>query len=218
MSIIAEKGKKSLLNNAKYQFRKAGYSISDKDLCSSSFDFIAKKPNLSPVSNPVKLIIRVLAELDYFKKNTAIDLKLISKLMNANPLLIAHTATGKEIEDATLYRRHNVPAISLKTLQLFLQKKSPENPFKLERFAYRGGIHVYLSLSRFIELKEQSGVNLTELADNIGVSRQSLYNYAKGISSPKIENYQRMEKVMGDNLKESVDIFKDQEKVFTGTT
>ena len=215
MSIIAEKGKENLLNDAKHQFRKAGYSISDENLISSSFDFIAKKENSPPLSNPVRLIIRVLAELDYFKKNTSIGLQFISKLIHGNPLLIAQSATGKEIEDATLYRRHNVPAISLKTLQLLLQNESSKYPFQLERFAYRGGIHVHLSLSRFTRLKAQSGINLTELADNIGISRQSLYNYEKGISCPKIENYRRMEKVMGDNLKESVDIFKDNEKLST---
>jgi predicted transcriptional regulator len=212
LSAIEETGKEEILSSAKYQFRKAGYSISDDKLNSSSFDFIAKKQKYPLLSDPVKLIIRVLADLDYFKKSTSIDLQLISKLVQGNPLLIAHSATGKKIEEATLYRRYNVPAISLRTLQLFLQRELSKKPFKLAKFAYRGGIHVNISLSRFTRQKEQSSINLTELADKIGVSRQSLYNYEKGISSPKIDTFQKIKKIMGPNLKESIDIFRDQDK------
>ncbi len=215
MSVNAEIGKEKILKSAKYQFRQAGYSISDEKLKPSSFDFIAKKNYLSPSSNPIKLIIRVLAELDYFKKNTSLELQFFSKLIQGNPLLIAHSATGKEIEDATLYRRHNVPAISLRTLQLFLRSELPKYHFRLEKFAYRGGIHIRLSPSQFTRRKNKMGRNLTKLADEIGISRQSLYNYEKGISSPKIDNYQKIEKVMGTDLKESIDIFQDQNKPFT---
>ena len=208
MALKTNYPKDDLLHHAKNEFLDAGYSLSDDKISSSSFDFIAKKTNNSSPESPIKIITRVLAELDLFKKQASIELQLIANLIRGKPLLIAQFATGKKVKNATLYRRHNVPAISLQTLQLFLKEFSlASNTFNITRYAQRGGIYVNLSKERFIERRKRLELDIQNLADKIGISRQSLYKYERGLSSPKVDSYQRIKKIMGDNLDHPLDLF-----------
>jgi len=213
MALKANSQKDELLHNAKNEFLGAGYSLSDEKISSSSFDFIAKKPGNSFPERPIKIITRVLAELDLFKKQASIELQLIAKLIKGKPLLIAQFATGKKVEKATLYRRHNVPAISLQTLQMFLKEFSlSSNTFSITKYAQRGGIYVNLSKERFIERRKRLELDIQNLAGKIGISRQSLYKYEKGLCSPKVDSYQRISKIMGDNLDHPLDFFTETSK------
>jgi putative transcriptional regulator len=208
MALKTNYQKGELIHQVKNEFLDAGYSLSDEKISSSSFDFIAKKPGGSFPERPIKIITRVLAELDLFKKQASIELQLIANLIRGKPLLIAQFATGKKVEKATLYRRHNVPAISLQTLQMFLKEFSlSSNTFSITKYAQRGGIHVNLSKERFIERRKGLELDIQNLADKIGISRQSLYKYEKGLSSPKVDSYQRIRKIMGDNLDHPLDFF-----------
>jgi putative transcriptional regulator len=208
MALKTNNPKDDLLHYAKSEFLDAGYSLSDEKISSSSFDFIAKKANKNSPERPTKIITRVLAELDLFKKQASIELQLIANLIRGKPLLIAQFATGKKVKNATLYRRHNVPAISLQTLQLFLKEfSSVSNTFNITRYAQRGGIYVNLSKERFIERRKDLELDIQNLADKLGISRQSLYKYERGLSSPKVDSYQRIKQIMGDNLDHPLDLF-----------
>ena len=212
MSAKANTHRNELLNGAKREFRNAGYILSDNNVNSSSFDFIAKKSESQTPFDTKKMIIRVLAELDLFKIHTSQDLRLIAKLIQGNPLLIAKFATGKRIKPSTLYTRHDVPAISLQTLKTFLNDEMSGNGPKITKITRRGGIFVNLSTSRFIERRKQLGLDISILAEKLGISRQSLYKYEKGDSKPKLESYERIIEIMGLDLDHPVDIFKKTDK------
>ncbi len=212
MSVKANTHKNELLNSAKREFRNAGYTLSDNSINSSSFDFIAKKNENQTPFETKKMIIRVLAELDLFKIHTSQDLRLIAKLIQGNPLLIAKFATGKRIKPSTLYTRHEVPAISLQTLRTVLHDEVSGKGPKITKITRRGGIFVNLSTSRFIERRKQLGLDISLLADRLGISRQSLYKYEKGDSKPKLESYARIIEIMGLDLDHPVDIFKKTDK------
>jgi putative transcriptional regulator len=213
MAVTIDSAKERLLKSAKNEFRDAGYSLSDNDLNSSSFDFIAKKNPSYIHEKPIKIIIRVLSELDLFKKHSSTELQLITHLIQGKPLLIAKFANGKKISYATLYRRHNVPAVSLQTLRMFLKKRVPKNTFTVTKFAYRGGIYVSLSSDRFLERRSQLKQNISFLAEKIGVSRQTLYRYEKGTSFPKEGSYTKLTNIMGDDLDQPIDIFEESNQL-----
>ncbi len=213
MSVKTDTNRNELLVSAKREFQNAGYTLSDNEISSSSFDFIAKKR--SEYTTPFitkKMIIRVLAELDLFKIHTSQDLRLIAKLIQGNPLLIAKFATGKRIEPSTLYTRHEVPAISLQTLKAFLQEETSQARPKITKIMRRGGVFVNLSTSRLIERRKQLGFGISHLAEQLGISRQSLYKYEKGDSKPKLDSYSRLIEIMGVNLEDPVNIFEKTEE------
>lgn len=212
MSVKVNPHKNELLNGAKREFRNAGYILSDNKINSSSFDFIAKKSEHYKPHETKKMIIRVLAELDLFKAHTSQDLRLIAKLIQGNPLLIAKFATGKHIEPSTLYTRHDVPAMSLQTLKSFLQDERSKTEPKITQITRRGGIFVNLSTSRLTERRKQLGLDISQLAKKLGISRQSLHKYERGESKPKLDSYSRLIEIMGVDLDQPVEIFKKTEK------
>ena len=211
MSIQEIMTKEKLVTQTKNEFQKAGYSLWNENFQSSAFDFIAKKNDLiNEKSNPKKIITKVVVDLDFFKKQNSIDLQLISKLISGFPLLISHSATQKHIKKGTLYRRHNVSAISLKTLQMFLQYEKGLESAKISKFTHRGGVYVNLSKEEFKTRRRQLQLDMTVLAKKVGISRQSLYKYEKGESFPKTKYFKILCEILGNNLDVAIDILENQ--------
>ncbi len=204
-----------LITHSKGEFQQAGFSVSDENIKSNAFDFIAKKSDLTNriSSNEAeqKIIIKTLVDLDLFRKHTSIELQLISKLISGFPILIAAMSNGKTINDATLYRRHDVSAISLNTLRMFLQATTSSigNP-KITKFAQRGGIYVNISNDRLKERRHQLRFDMNILAKKVGISRNALYKYEKGECSPKLSNFRKLTKILGTNLAVPLDILESQ--------
>ncbi|MFX1505581.1 MAG: helix-turn-helix domain-containing protein [Promethearchaeota archaeon] len=213
MSVQETMTKDKLITQTKNEFHKAGYSLWNVNFQSSAFDFIARKDDLvSEKSNQQKIITKVVVDLDFFKKQNSIDLQLISKLISGFPLLISHSATQKHIKKGTLYRRHNISAISLKTLQMFLQYEKGLESAKISKFTHRGGIYVNLSKEEFKTRRRQLQLDMTILAKKVGISRQSLYKYEKGESFPKTKYFKILCKILGNNLDVPIDILENQFK------
>jgi len=205
--------KEKLVTQTKNEFKKAGYSLWNENFQSSAFDFIAQKTDLMSMRpNPKKIVTKVVVDLDFFKRQTSIDLQLISKLISGFPLLISHSATQKHIKKGTLYRRHNISAISLKTLRMFLQYEKGLESAKISKFTHRGGIYVNLSKEKFKERRSQLQLEMTILAKKVGISRQSLYKYEKGESFPKIKYFKLLCEILGNNLDVPIDILENQFK------
>jgi predicted transcriptional regulator len=210
MSLQETVTKEVLTDDAKIEFQQAGYALSDATIGSSAFDFIAKKNNRL-VSK--KIVTKVFVDLDMFKKQASIELQLISKLISGFPLVVAHAAAGRSMEDATLYRRHDVSAISLPTLHKYLQYEKGVKVAKISKYAHRGGIYVNISKERLKEKRKQLKLSLAILSQQIGLSRLSLYRYEKGQTSPKLANYYMLINALGgDDIDAPLDILETEYK------
>ncbi len=209
-TIIREK----LVSQTKAEFQRAGYSLWGEVPKSNVFDFIAKKTYTRKINfNQQRIITKVVVDLDFFKKETSIELQLISKLISGFPLLIGHYADRKYIEEETLYRRHDISAISLNTLKRYLQFERGTKSAKITKFTRRGGIYVNLSKEKFKEQRKLKKFDMTHLAERVGISRHSLYKYEKGESFPKAENYISLcTELDNDDLDDPLDIYETQFK------
>jgi len=210
MSLQETITKEELRDDAKIKFQQAGYALSDATTGSSAFDFIAKKNNrlLSK-----KIVTKVIVDLDLFKKQTSIELQLISNLISGFPLLVSHAAAGKSMDDATLYRRHDVSAISLRTLHEYLEYEKGMKVPSISKFAHRGGIYVNISKERLKERRKKLKLSLSILSQQVGLSRLSLYRYEKGETSPKLRNYRMLiDALGGEDLDTPLDILETEFK------
>ncbi|MFX0185982.1 MAG: hypothetical protein ACFE95_23090 [Candidatus Hodarchaeota archaeon] len=219
MSLQEPLTKDQLINHSRHEFKRAGYSLSDENIKSSVFDFIAKKNDFASTRfNSQKIIAKVLVDLDLFKKQASIELQLISKLISGFPLLVAHSAAGKNMDEATLYRRHDVSAVSLETLRMFFQYERGLKEAKISKFSHRGGIYVNLSKERFKERRKRLQMEMTILAKKVGRSRHSLYKYEKGESFPKISTYNNLISILGNDLDVPLDILETKFKILSEKT
>ncbi len=209
MSVHPTLTKNMLLNQSKHAFAGAGYTLWDDYLNSASFDFIAKKEDsLSATSQHI--VTKIVLDLDLFKKQTSVELQLISRLISGSPLLIGYSADGKHLDEATLYRRHDVSAISLPTLHMLLKREEGEYSTKISKFSHRGGIAVNISKELLKTRRKRLQLNQKILAEKIGVSRHSLYKYEKGESFPNLETYQNLKKILGKDLDVSLNILQTE--------
>ncbi|MFX0086365.1 MAG: helix-turn-helix domain-containing protein [Candidatus Hodarchaeota archaeon] len=209
-TVIREK----LVSQSKAEFQRAGYSLWSEVPKSNVFDFIAKKTDTRQINfNQQRIITKVVVDLDFFKKQTSIELQLISKLISGFPLLIALYADRKNIEEETLYRRHDISAVSLNTLKKYLQFEGGKKSAKISKFTSRGGVYVNLSKEKFKLQRKIKKFDMTHLAERVGISRHSLYKYEKGESFPKVDNYISLCKELdNDDLDVPLDIYETQFK------
>ncbi|MHA2306961.1 MAG: hypothetical protein ACXACU_16400 [Candidatus Hodarchaeales archaeon] len=211
MSISEPITKEELVFQTKAEFKSAGYSLWRETPKSNIFDFIAKKTEiLNNQLNDKRIITKIVVDLDLFKKQTSIELQLISKLVSGFPLLVAHSADGKNIEEETLYRRHQISAVTLKTLKKFFQFESGKSSAGITKFTHRGGVYVNLSKDKFKEQRLLRSLDMTLFAKKAKISRHSLYKYEKGESFPKTKNFEILCRILGDNLDVPLDIFETQ--------
>ena len=87
-------------------------------------------------------MIKISLDLDFFKKRHSSNLKLLSHLISANPLIIAYYGNQQILQNDTIYNRHDIPAISIKSLKNILTGKIP-----IVKFTHRGGVFVRISPS-----------------------------------------------------------------------
>jgi len=210
MSVHPIPNRNMLLNRSKHAFFGAGYTLWDDYCNSTSFDFIAKKDNVS--SSSQHIITKIVVDLDLFRKQTSIELQLISSLISGSPLVIGHSAAGKHLDEATLYRRHNVSAVSIPTLLMLLKYEKGEHSSKISKFSHPGGIAVNISKEILKARRKYLQMNQKLLAEKIGVSRHSLYKYEKGESFPNPDTYQNLKRIIGDDLDVSLNILETESR------
>ena len=200
--------KNLLIDRSKEEFLKAGYSLWEESGKSQAFDFIAvEDSNYDNALPSNKIITKNLVDLDCLKKQVSIQLLLISKLISGVPLLIGLYSSGKEIANLTLYRRHNISAISLDTLRRLLQPEGSLQLTKISKFAHRGGIFVNLSQDLFKDRRERLQLEMSIISKLTGISRHALYRYEKGESLPKLESFILLSEVLGEDLDVPIEIF-----------
>ncbi|WP_455143642.1 helix-turn-helix domain-containing protein [Candidatus Hodarchaeum mangrovi] len=211
--------KNLLIDLSKVEFLKAGYSLWEDSGKSQAFDYIAvEDSNLDVSQTPNKIITKNIVDFDFFKKHVSIQLLLISKLISGVPLLIGLYSSGKEISDLTLYRRHNISAISLETLRKLLHSERGSKFLKISKFAHRGGIFVNLSHDLFKERRERLKLEMSIISNLTGISRHALYRYEKGESFPKIESFILLSEILGEDLDVPIEIFEVKTENITQET
>ncbi|MHA1974977.1 MAG: helix-turn-helix domain-containing protein [Candidatus Hodarchaeales archaeon] len=212
MSALQPLTKDELATLSKEAFLNADYSLWNDDQQSQAFDFIALKRKDGCPEDPIKIVTKVVIDLDFFKKQVSLQLQLISRLISGFPLLISQKSSGKDINDLTLYRRHDVPAITIETLKRFLHEEPNLDHPKISRFAHRGGIYVNISKRKLRQRREELDLEIKVISHKTGISRFALYRYEKGDCCPKLENFRLLTKVLGKDLDLPIDMFKSNFK------
>ncbi len=158
----------------------------------TGFDIIAKRESL-------RLIIKVLQNIDTLRNSSALELIRISKLTYAAPLVVGRKAGGGPLEHGVIYFRHRVPILSPETFQDYLEGEMPfisSGP---------GGFYASIDGKRLHQRREELGYSIGYLSNKIGTSRRSISLYESG-SAVTIDVYLKLEEVLGEDLGKSIDL------------
>ncbi len=141
----------------------SGFSISDCSGTRSCFDVLAKKKEI--------LLIKVLGNIEAFSRINAIELTNLAYLLNATPLAIGERMKSTGLLGGVVYSRYDVHVINSETLRDILRDRMPFI------HSVRGNYCVRIDSKLIGRLRRGLGLTQKEIADEIGVSKQSIHRY-----------------------------------------
>ncbi|KYC45990.1 MAG: hypothetical protein APG12_00445 [Candidatus Methanofastidiosum methylothiophilum] len=191
--------KQELLNSIVETLKKGGFEVAlSRVQC--SFDIVARR-------NLIVLIIKALANLDTFSEEHAWDLKILSKALKATPLVVGAKTKLGSIENSTVYSRHGVNCISVTTLEdLFIEGNPPLI------YADRGGFFVEVDGSLIREEREKRGMSIGHLAELLGVSKSSVYEFENVEKRISIDSVIKIEKELDIGITKPIYLIKVDDK------
>ena len=144
----------------------------------------------------------VIAEDDLNKVNRkrAGSTTMLAKGIGGKALIVAERAGNEGLLDEVVYEKYGLPAVNLETFvqmlkgrKVFIRKKKSVyvvsiNPYKLRK------------------LREENRISLGALADYLGVSRKSVYEYERGRSKVSVDVAVKLAELFGDEILEPVDL------------
>ncbi|MCD6483213.1 MAG: helix-turn-helix domain-containing protein, partial [Candidatus Aenigmarchaeota archaeon] len=161
---------------------------------SYSFDIFASKGNKS-------FVIKVYLNVDSLEKQIADDLIKISKVFDAVPIVISFGDSRITFSDNMIYFRFGIVVVTPSTFISIIKGN-----LSFDSYVYKGRRLCYIDTNKLKELRISKGYSLTTLADAIGISKKCLYEIEKGINKPSLRTVIKIEKILGDNIRKTVDI------------
>lgn len=176
-----------------------GFKVSDPGLNGLvSFDMIAKRENEI-------FIIKILHNVDTFRKSNATELVHFSGAVDAMAIVIGKKASNGDLEDGIVYFRHRIPILTVPT---FLDYVDGVRPFV---YSGPGGFYVSIDGDKLHERRESMGYSIGYVSGKVGISRRSISLYESG-SGATIDVFLKLEKLFGTDITSDLDLMDELRK------
>ena len=190
-------GRVEILDDAESLFLEAGFHLSHR-CCArpSCFDFVARKEKQLT-------FVKAQPNIGNVYEKDAYGLSTMAKLFAGTSLFVSEKTRNKPLEDDTIYSRYDVGAVTLKTLEDALLKKT-----KPLIEAGPGGYYVELKGDAIRKRRLQKGLSIGKMAEIMGVSRRTLYGYERGMAKASVPTAFKLEWTLGIPVVKPIEIFK----------
>jgi len=176
--------------------RRAGFKTARIRIRGGCFDLVGS-------GNVTLFFIKTSFNVDTVTEEQAMDLKVISSLFHASPLIVGVRSRGGELEVGVVYERFGIYTLKPETLEEILIGGEPPLVF-----AERGGLYVKINGKHVRRLRERLGYSVNEFARLLGVSRKSVLNYERGERAVSLEIALQMEEIFNEPIAEPIDILR----------
>lgn len=194
------------VNTVEKVLKEAGFSVSQR-CCSrpSCFDFAARK-------NKNLVFIKVQPDIGNISSHDSLELKVISECVSATSIFISEKTREKALEDDTVYSRYNVFALTLKTFENIVLRKT----YPLIQ-AGPGGYYVEIDGEAIKRRRQELGLSIGAIAEMMGMSRRTLYGYEQGMAKASVSAAYNLICILGIPVAKPINVFgrqKNQRKHF----
>ena len=152
------------------------------------------------------LLLKVFTNIDSLREAQARDLKALAGSLSATPIVIGEKSKAYELNTGLVYDRYGVNVVSMETFTQLLRGYLPKKRF------YKGRVLAE------IDAKKLESVSPTELAKELGVTREAIYSYRHG-TRVEFEKALEMERILNEPLIKGINPFsvpKRESPVLTG--
>jgi putative transcriptional regulator len=186
--------REQLIQRVAEEFLNANYLAIYCASTHSCFDFVAKRDDEA-------LLLKILENIDSFSKDEAYDLKRIAFMFTAKYFLVGERTKEFKLEDGVVYERYGVPASSFNTFRNMI---TDEELPKMRKFKE---MFVNIDGEKMSKRRNELKMSREELSKVSGISKETLYRYEHGIVSAREENARKVENVLKEELRKSIDPF-----------
>ncbi|MGA3191822.1 MAG: helix-turn-helix domain-containing protein [Candidatus Bathyarchaeia archaeon] len=191
-------GGREHLETAEALLQQAGFTVSQP--CTSRpscFDFAARREeNL--------IFIKIQSDIGNMSLNDSQELGEIARNFSAASLLIGEEAREKPLEDDTIYKRHDILAVTARTFEnVVLHNIRPLIQ------ASPGGYYVEIDGEALKQRRQKMGLSVGEMADMVGMSRRTVYGYERGLAKASVSAAYNLIWTLGIPVAKPVDIFQE---------
>jgi putative transcriptional regulator len=163
------------LEAAECALTEAGFVVSEP--CHSRpscFDFVARKSDFT-------IFIKAQSDIGTWSVNDSRELKTISNSFSAASLIIGEQARQRPLQDDTVYTRHDILAVTLRTLEGVLL----HNALPLIQ-ASPGGYYVEIDGEALKRRRQELGLSAGDVAEMVRTSRRTIYGYERGMAKASV--------------------------------
>jgi len=186
-----------LLKNIREVLISAGFYVSDLySMRLTGFDIVARRDDLL-------LIIKVLTNVDSLSEDVAKELRTLSSVLKATPLLIGEKNGASVLEDDAVYFRFGVQAITVNTLKNHLLDGMP-----VKVYAAPGGLYVNLDEEELRMIRMEKNISIGSFARSVNVSRRTIRMYEEGMNA-RVEVAVRIEELLERSVTTPIALFKN---------
>jgi len=150
--------------------KEKGFMVEHFPHSNACFDLAARRADSA-------LVVKVFNNIDALREEHAGELRKIAVLFNAAALIIGEKSKAFGLRDSVLYERHGIMALSLRSFRDLLEQKFPAVRY------FKGKEIVELDSQQLRSRRKEMGLTLSELAEKIGSTIESVYRYEKGAST-----------------------------------
>lgn len=163
-----------------------GFQVASFFHSNSCFDLAARRGDKA-------LLVKVLANIDALRKDSAQELKRVGQAFKAVPVIVGLKSKAFSLQPGTVYDRYGLNALNPETLKAVLEEELPSIR------CFKGRQTVELDGPHLRQVRHRQDYTLNGLAEKIGVSKKSLHGYEKG-SSASLETGLKLEKALKSDL------------------
>jgi len=156
-----------------------GFKVASFIHTNSCFDLIAHGP-------AVTLLLKVFANIDTLRPEHAAELRKLEHLFNAEALIVGECTKAFSLQPGVVYERHGIPVLNPSSFASLLNDQAP-----FVRY-YKGKSIVEIDALAMRRKREESGLSLADLAERLGLARETLYRFEAG-STTSLDTAQKLE-------------------------
>lgn len=184
-----------LIQSVREVLNRAGFLVSPPStLRPMAFDLVARR-------DEDLLIVKVLTNVDSLDADVARELRVLAKVLDGSAVLVGERASSRDLETGVVYARHDVPLVTLESLEEHLLEGVPPLVY-----AAPGGFYVNIDGEALTHLREDRELSLGQLADVAGVSRRSISMYEEGMGA-MVDVAAKLEEFLEAPIVEELDPF-----------
>jgi putative transcriptional regulator len=155
--------------------------------------------------NEKKYLMKVAADAEDVSNSAIKDLKLISKYTDVSSICVVSGVKGQLLKRGVVYVKDDVVFMSLSTFTDVLNGKEPT--YRVSR----GAVTAMIDGKKLRELRERAKMSLGAVAEELGVTRETVYRYERGEIEAPLRIAERLIQMFGADVIRKVDIWRRPE-------